>query len=522
MDRRMAIAIRGSRNNEVGPSSSSSFRSTRVASRHNSETFLINASHLKNKDEKKRRHPKDAKDERSVRRVSRERELKKKDESQGDRILANECSSTSKSEKSFATTHVADRGNHACQDAGNVTFDSVDPQWAAAMNERYGLEGQESPFTVVSVERKREQSPSRQPKRTDETPPPSLPKLPSTPKPTSDPYEIEDEDPATAALRKEIRVRDEELHCWISANLNEPLFLTLLQDKMDKRKKMVDRLEELKNPLVSECTSVQKDEYAPRFESRGNRNLEFGQSSGERRTRGNDRRRSNKSADNSSRKSNPNKEEVGGRCRRDRGREKRSIDRDGDVGVETNTSEIDWKKLKLENEEKRKVDYASQMDARNRLTALAGGYVTATGEAVDSPLEPEPSTSSGFGGRPLNHERSWEDRFQEAEIVELDSDDEKGCSGKRLGNLSSEDLLAVHGIRVVEQGEGQRQKKKVDPLIIETIVLSDEAEDEWEEKPKESEQAKNVEVEETEHGEEDDPATLSLDAPDIEEELNNS
>ena len=58
----------------------------------------------------------------------------------------------------------------------------------------------------------KETSPPRQPKRADETPPTTpqkpaqpLSKPPSIAKPHSDPYENEDEDPATAALRREIR-----------------------------------------------------------------------------------------------------------------------------------------------------------------------------------------------------------------------------------------------------------------------------------------------------------------------------
>ena len=333
-----------------------------------------------------------------------------------------------------------------------------------------------------------------------------------------------------------IRIRDEDLRSWISANLNERLLFSLLQDKMEKRKKMVDRLEELKKSKSH--MTPEKDEYMPRFEARRKASLEFGQMSSDSKRRGKDRSRLNKSADNSSRKShNPNKEEVGSRGQMSLGRGKRTLDDDG--GVDNRASGIDWKKLKLENEKKREVDRASQMEARNRLAALAGGYVTATGEAVDSPTVPnEASTSSGFGGRHLNPGTSSgipgkifpgrgnrEERFEETEIVELDSDDDDDYPGEAQRDMSSEDLLAVHGIRVVDQG--QRKVQPFNQDSPETIVLSDEQEDEWEEMQKEDEQSENVEVDETKEGDEDDPGSLSqegllLDAPDIEEELNNS
>ena len=518
MDRRMAAHC-----------SSSSSRPTPSASRDNNEALMSDANNLikKGNDEKERvddgrRRSRDRKDEN---RQSKEKELEKKvNLSQGDRIFPHKKSFTPKSGQ--PPEHVS-REKPGAESSSRVTFHAIDPEWMATMNKRYGLEGEEAPFNVVE-ETKRETSPPRQPKRADETPPPTppkpappLPKLQSAVKPHSDPYENEEEDPATAALRREIRTRDAELRAWIGENLNESLFLTLLQDKMEKRKKMVNRLEELKKSPMT----PQKEEYVPRFEARSNASLQFGPTSSDRKKRGNDRSRSNKSTDNSSRKShNPNREEVGSRGQKCSGRGKRAVDVDG--GGDTVGSGIDWKRLKLENEKKREVDRASQMDARNRLAALAGGYVTATGEAVDLPPEPnEASTSSGFGGRPLNPERSLSgrgsrrERFEETEIVELDSDDDDDYAGEAQRNLSNEDLLA-HGIRVVEPGP-----RKVDPFnkdSPETIVLSDEQEDEWEEMRDEEENPENEDVDGTKDGDENDPAILSLDAGSIEEELNNS
>ena len=293
---------------------------------------------------------------------------------------------------------------------------------------------------------------------------------------------------------------------------------------MEKRKKMVDRLEERKkSPMAPE-----KDEYMPRFDRRRKASLESGQISSDRKRVGKDRNRPKKSTENYQRKSyNPKKEEVGNSGQRSFG-VKRILD--DDMSVDNNAGEIDWKKLKLENEKMREVDRASQMEARNRLAALAGGYVTATGEAVDSPPEPdEASTSSGFGGRPLNPERpsrtsgmkfSGRNAREETEIVELDSDDDDGdFHGESQRNMSREDLLAVHGIRVVDDGQ-----RKVQPLNLdspETIVLSDEQEDEWEETQQEEKQSENVGILETKD-EDGNDLNLSLSAPDIEEELNNS
>jgi len=554
MDRRMAASC--------SSSSSSSSRPTPSAPRDNFEAVLSDAKNLikKGKDEKGRgdgrRHSRDFNNESTVRRPSRERELKKKvNFSKGDRILADKKSLTSKSGKQQVSAHgdnsqkcpssrVSRETPGVERSSSLVIFDAVDPEWAAAMNKRYGLDGEESPFNVVD-ETEEETSPPRQPKRADETPPaeasrprapspappppgPPLPKLQSPVKPKSDPYECEDEDPATAALRREIRIRDEDLRGWIGANLNEPLFLSLLQDKMEKRKRMVDRLEELKKPPMTPESVSQKDEYVPCFEARRNASLEFDPMSSDRKRRGNDRSRTNKSTDNSFRSSHyPKKEEVASRGQRVLGRGKRELG--GDGGADNGASGIDWKKLKLENEKKREVDRASQMNARNRLAALAGGYCDGRGEAVDSPPEPdEASTSSGFGGRSLNPERTYgrearEERFEETEIVVLDSDDDEDDDypGESQRNLSSDDLLAAHGIRVV--GQAQRKVQPFNQDSPETIVLSDEQEDEWEEMQKEEEQSENVEVEETKDGDENDPpATLSLDAPDIEGELNKS
>ena len=231
MDRRMAASC--------SSSSSSSSRPTPSAPRDNFEAVLSDAKNLikKGKDEKGRgdgrRHSRDFNNESTVRRPSRERELKKKvNFSKGDRILADKKSLTSKSGKQQVSAHgdnsqkcpssrVSRETPGVERSSSLVIFDAVDPEWAAVMNKRYGLDGEESPFNVVD-ETKEETSPPRQPKRADETPPaeasrprapspappppgPPLPKLQSPVKPKSDPYECEDEDPATAALRREIR-----------------------------------------------------------------------------------------------------------------------------------------------------------------------------------------------------------------------------------------------------------------------------------------------------------------------------
>jgi len=531
MDRRMAAHCSTS---SLSPSS----RPTPSASGDNSKAMLDDATKM-GKEEKERQHDgrrlsNEGKNESRVRRHSKQEPKMKDNMSPGKKK-----SPTSKSWKlpdctpGDSTSNIADscvsREQPSAVSSSRHTFHGLDPEWAAKMNARYGLEGQESPFSVVG-EVKKERSPPRQPKRADETPPPTPPK-PAQPlskpqwiaKPHSDPYENEDEDPATAALRREIRLRDEDLRTWIGANLNEPIFLSLLQDKMEKRKKMVDRLEELKK-------SPKKEEYTPRFEGRRKTSPKFGQISADSKRKGKIRSKPTRSDSSFRQSHDPNQEEVGNRGQRCQG--KRTIE--DDMGYDNHGSGIDWKKLKLENEKKREVDRASQMEARNRLAALAGGYVTATGEAVDSPLEPaEASTSSGFGGRPLNPETfSGNSRKislgrgirEETEVVELDSDDDDDdCDyhGDAERNMSSADLYAVHGIRVVDSGQ-----KRVHPFhqdSPETMVLSDEQEDEWEDQQNEQKQSDDVDLDEKKG--DNSPATptsLLLDAPDIEEELNTS
>ena len=217
MDRRMAAHYSSS-------STSSSSKPIPSASGDNFEALLSDANNLikKGKGEKDRcedgrRHSRDGNNESTARRQSREKEPKKKESlSPGDKR-----SSTMTAGKSFGSAHGDNsqksvssriiRETSSVESSSRVTFHDIDPEWAAAMNARYGLDGEESPFNVVD-EVKKETSPPRQPKRADETPPPTPPKpAPSLPKPQSavkshsDPYENEDEDPATAALRREIR-----------------------------------------------------------------------------------------------------------------------------------------------------------------------------------------------------------------------------------------------------------------------------------------------------------------------------
>ena len=213
MDRRMAAHCSTS---SLSPSS----RPTPSASGDNSKAMLDDATKM-GKEEKERQHDgrrlsNEGKNESRVRRHSKQEPKMKDNMSPGKKK-----SPTSKSWKlpdctpGDSTSNIANscasREQPSAVSSSRHTFHGLDPEWAAKMNARYGLEGQESPFSVVG-EVKKERSPPRQPKRADETPPPTPPK-PAQPlskpqsiaKPHSDPYENEDEDPATAALRREIR-----------------------------------------------------------------------------------------------------------------------------------------------------------------------------------------------------------------------------------------------------------------------------------------------------------------------------
>ena len=206
MDRRMAAHCSSS-------SSLSSSRLTPSASGDNYEALLSDANnsikkgkHEKERGDDGRRRSRDGKNESTVRRQPKEKEFKSKDYlSHGDKK-----SLTSKSGIPPGRAHGDDsekcvgRETPSVKSSSRVTTHIIDPEWAAAMNARYGLDGEESPFSVVD-EAKKETSPPRQPKRADETPPPTPLKPAPAVKPLSDPYDNEDEDPATAALRREIR-----------------------------------------------------------------------------------------------------------------------------------------------------------------------------------------------------------------------------------------------------------------------------------------------------------------------------
>jgi hypothetical protein len=346
----------------------------------------------------------------------------------------------------------------------------------------------------------------------------------------------EEEDPAHAALRRDVEERDRALTVWIKDVVNEPNFLEHLQVKMDKRRKMLGRLTELKADDEKRKKSPKQDRSESDRETPRTKRLEDPLRCVRRRRRSTlspelgareDRRRSKEKKDVEAGKArprgggnddkptneNPNMVELGepkkvnpstSRLmigeRKKRTHDDSAVDKQKFMAaidwkrLKEENDIIDWKKLKVQNEQKKSADDASQADTRNRLIALAGGN-------AESPV------AGPSSGRRV-------DRVGEVEEIVLLSDDD---DEEEEAISDANTFLARHGIRM-----GRIRDRKAVRNVPEEIVLSDEQEND-EEKEERDEEVECLENDNNKKGgndhdtAEEEDFVLSLDAPDIEE-----